>query len=157
MATISFGGAPGVYINEVAGQSATPAIAAFSTNYMLVEVAADIPTTLFPFNKPVQVTNTREYVRLIGGTIPTTKVELLSYQCVDAFFAQCYVGDLRVIRVGTPSNVVEIQFNPSGYKTNGLGVSSPLEAGDVVHVQLLINGARLGNFTASGTWKGVPV
>ncbi len=155
MATISFGGAPGVYINEVAGQSATPAIAAFSTTYMLVEVDAGVPTTLFPFNKPVQVTNTREYVRLIGGVIPTTKIELLSYQCVDAFFAQCYVGDLRVIRVGTPANIVEVQFNPSGFKTNGLGVSTPLEAGDVVYAQLLINGARLGEFTASGTWKGV--
>jgi len=157
MATISFGGAPGVYINEVAGQSATPAIAPFSTNYMLVEVEPDVPTTLFPFNTPIQVTNTREYVRLIGGVIPSTKIELLSYQCVDAFFAQCYVGDLRVIRVGTPSNVVEVQLNPSGFKTNGLGVSTPLQAGDTVHAQLLINGARLGTFTNSGTWKGVPV
>jgi hypothetical protein len=157
MATISFGGAPGVYINEVAGQSATPAIAAFSTVYMLVEVAPEVPTTLFPFNQPVQVTNTREYQRLIGGVIPTTKIELLSYQCVDAFFAQSYVGDLRVIRVGTPANVMEVQLNPSGFKTNGLGVSSPLQAGDKVYAQLLINGARLGEFTASGTWKGVPV
>ena len=157
MATISFGGAPGVYINEVAGQSATPAIAPFSTNYMLVEVEPEVPTTLFPFNKPIQVTNTREYVRLIGGVIPSTKIELLSYQCVDAFFAQCYVGDLRVIRVGTPANVVEVQMNPSGFKTNGLGVSTPLQAGDIVHAQLLINGARLGQFTNSGTWKGVPV
>ncbi len=157
MATISFGGAPGVYINEVAGQSATPAIAAFSTVYMLVEVAPEVPTTLFPFNQPVQVTNTREYQRLIGGVIPTTKIELLSYQCVDAFFAQSYVGDLRVVRVGTPSNVMEVQLNPSGFKTNGLGVSTPLEAGDRVFAQLLINGARLGEFTASGTWKGVPV
>jgi hypothetical protein len=157
MATISFGGAPGVYINEVAGQSATPAIAAFSTVYMLVEVEPEIPTTLFPFNEPVQVTNTREYVRLIGGAIPSGKIELLSYQCVDAFFTQSYVGDLRVIRVGTPANVMEVQLNPSGFKTNGLGVSTPLEAGDIVHAQLLINGARLGEFTASGTWKGVPV
>ena len=106
MATISFGGAPGVYINEVAGQSATPAIAPFSTVYMLVEVEPEVPTTLFPFNNPVQVTNTREYVRLIGGVIPSARIELLSYQCVDAFFTQSYVGDLRVIRVGTPSNVV---------------------------------------------------
>ena len=112
MATISFGGAPGVYINEVAGQSATPAIAAFSTVYMLVEVEPEVPTTLFPFNTPVQVTNTREYKRLVGGAIPTTRIELLSYQCVDAFFTQSYVGDLRVIRVGTPSNVVEVQLNP---------------------------------------------
>jgi len=157
MATISFGGAPGVYINEVAGQSATPAIAAFSTVYMLVEVDPEVPTTLFPFNEPVQVTNSREYVRLIGGVIPAGKIELLSYQCVDAFFTQSYVGDLRVIRVGTPINVVEVQFNPSGFKTNGLGVSSSLQAGDVVFAQLLINGARLGEFTSSGTWKGVPV
>ena len=157
MATISFGGAPGVYINEVAGQSATPAIAPFSTVYMLVEVEPEVPTTLFPFNNPVQVTNTREYVRLIGGAIPSTRIELLSYQCVDAFFTQSYVGDLRVIRVGTPANVVEVQLNPSGFKTNGLGVSSPLQAGDLVYAQLLINGARLGEFTNSGTWKGVPV
>ena len=157
MATISFGGAPGVYINEVAGQSATPAIAAFSTVYMLVEVEPEIPTTLFPFNTPVQVTNTREFVRLIGGAIPSGKIELLSYQCVDAFFTQSYVGDLRVIRVGTPANVVEVQLNPSGFKTNGLGVSTPLQAGDLVYAQLLINGARLGEFTNSGTWKGVPV
>ncbi len=157
MATISFGGAPGVYINEVAGQSATPAIAPFSTVYMLVEVEPEIPTTLFPFNEPVQVTNTREYQRLIGGAIPSGRLELLSYQCVDAFFTQSYVGDLRVIRVGTPANVVEVQLNPSGFKTNGLGVSTPLQAGDIVHAQLLINGARLGEFTNSGTWKGVPV
>jgi hypothetical protein len=157
MATISFGGAPGVYINEVAGQSATPAIADFSTVYMLVEVENEVPTTLFPFNTPVLVTNLREYTRLIGGVIPSTKLELLSYQCVDAFFAQAYVGRLYVIRVGTPSNVVQVQLNPSGYKTNGLGISSPLQAGDVVHAQLLINGARLGEFTNAGTWKGVPV
>jgi hypothetical protein len=124
---------------------------------MLVEVQPEIPTTLFPFNEPVQVTNTREYVRLIGGAIPSSKIELLSYQCVDAFFTQSYVGDLRVIRVGTPSNVMEVQLNPSGFKTNGLGVSSPLEAGDLVYAQLLINGARLGQFTGAGTWKGVPV
>jgi len=157
MATISFGGAPGVYIEEKAGQSATPAIAAFSTVYMLVEVTVDVPTTLFPFNEPVLVTNLREYTRLIGGVIPSTKLELLSYQCVEAFFNQAYVGRLFVIRVGTPANVVEVQLNPSGLKTNGLGISTPLEAGDVVHAQLLINGARLGEFTNAGTWKGVPV
>jgi hypothetical protein len=96
-------------------------------------------------------------VTLIGGAIPSSKIELLSYQCVDAFFTQSYVGDLRVIRVGTPANVVEVQLNPSGLKTNGLGVSTPLEAGDEVYAQLLINGARLGEFTNNGTWKGVPV
>ena len=157
MATLSFGGAPGVFINEVAGQSAVPAIAAFSTVYMLVEVAVDLPTTLFPFNDPILVTNLREYTRLIGGAIPSTKLELLSYQCVESFFNQAYVGRLYVIRVGTPANVVELQLNPSGSKTNGLGISTPLEAGDVVFAQLLINGARLGEFTNSGTWKGVPV
>lgn len=157
MATISFGGAPGVFINEVAGQSAVPAIAAFSTVYMLVEVDVDLATTLFPFNNPVLVTNLREYTRLIGGVIPSTKLELLSYQCVESFFNQAYVGRLYVIRVGTPANVVELQLNPSGFKTNGLGISTPLEAGDVVHAQLLINGARLGEFTNNGTWKGVPV
>jgi len=157
MATISFGGAPGVFINEVAGQSAVPAIAAFSTVYMLVEVDVDLATTLFPFNEPVLVTNLREYTRLIGGVIPSTKLELLSYQCVESFFNQAYVGRLYVIRVGTPANVVELQLNPSGFKTNGLGISTPLEAGDIVHAQLLINGARLGEFTNSGTWKGVPV
>jgi hypothetical protein len=124
---------------------------------MLVEVENEVPTTLFPFNEPVLVTNLREYTRLIGGVIPSTKLELLSYQCVEAFFNQAYVGRLFVIRVGTPSNVVEVQLNPSGLKTNGLGISSPLEAGDVVHAQLLINGARLGEFTNAGTWKGVPV
>ena len=157
MATISFGGAPGVFINEVAGQSAVPAIAAFSTVYMLVEVDVDLSTTLFPFNEPVLVTNLREYTRLIGGVIPSTKLELLSYQCVESFFNQAYVGRLYVIRVGTPANVVELQLNPSGFKTNGLGISTALEAGDIVHAQLLINGARLGEFTNSGTWKGVPV
>jgi hypothetical protein len=124
---------------------------------MLVEVEVEVPTTLFPFNEPVLVTNLREYTRLIGGVIPSTKLELLSYQCVEAFFNQSYVGRLYVVRVGTPANVVELQLNPSGLKTNGLGISSPLEAGDIVHAQLLINGARLGQFTNSGTWKGVPV
>ena len=67
MATISFtsGGAPGVYINERAGVAGSPALASFSTVYMLVEVDPAVPTTpeFFPFNTPVPVTSTREIGR----------------------------------------------------------------------------------------------
>ena len=59
MATFSLSGdtpgAPGVYINERAGISASAAVASFSTVYMLVEAPESAPVQVFPFNTPVPV------------------------------------------------------------------------------------------------------
>ena len=169
MATFSLGtsgvtpGAPGVYINERAGVAGNPGIASFSTVYMLVEVPDYVPVTVFPYNTPVPITSINDYRVLTGGTIPTSRIPLLSYNCVFEFFANAQVGDLRVVRVGTPDNIVEIGFNPSANKANNSGLPSALFAGDVVYVQLNLNGQQLvagdgtTGYDSNGNWLGVPV
>jgi hypothetical protein len=168
MATFSLGGgvtpgAPGVYINEQAGIAASAAITSFSTVYMLVETEEDTPVTLFPFNKPIPVTSLNDYRVLLGGQIPTTRIPQLSYNCVNEFFQNAQVGDLRVVRVGTPNQIVELEFLPSGSKINTTSLPSSLMAGNVVYVQMIINGLKLvagdgsTGYTADGEWLGVPV
>lgn len=165
MATISFGstpGAPGTYINERAGNVSNAAIASFSTTYMLVETEENVPVTRFPFNSPVAVTSLEDYKALVG-TIPVSRIPLLSYNCVNEFFLNAQVGDLRVVRVGTPNQILEVEILPSASKTNSSGLPSSLEAGDEVYVQLLINGQKLvagdgsTGYTSDGEWLGVPV
>lgn len=166
MATFSFGtapGAPGTYINESVGNVATAGIATFNTVYMLVETEESVSTTVFPFNKPVPVTSLADYRALVGGIVPASRVPLLSYNCVNAFFQNAQIGDLRVVRVGTPNQIVEIEIMSSGTKISNSGLPSNLEAGDVVYAQLILNGLKLvaGNgstgYTSSGEWLGVPV
>ena len=169
MATFSLGtsgvtpGAPGVYINERAGNIAFGTPASFSTVYMLVETDATVPVTLFPFNTPVPVTSLTDYKVLGGGIVPDTGMPLLSYQCVDAFFLNAQVGDLRVVRVGTPNEIVEIEFLPSATKINATDLPSALIAGNKVYVQMTINGIKLvagdgsTGYTSGGEWLGVPV
>lgn len=165
MATFSFGvtpGAPGTYINERAGNIAAAGIASFNTVYMLVETEGDVPVTRFPFNKPIPVSSVEDYKSLAGG-VPESRIPLLSYNCVTSFFSNAQVGDLRVVRVGTPNQILEIEILPSGKKVNATGLPTFLEAGDLVYVQLIINGQRLvagdgsTGFTSSGEWLGVPV
>jgi hypothetical protein len=175
MATFSLGtsgitpGAPGVYINERAGLAGAPQLASFSTVYMLVETEENVPTTIFPFNTPVAVSSLNDYRVLNGGQIPTSRIPSLSYSCVEEFFNNAQVGDLRVVRVGTPNQIVEIEFFPSGSKTNTSSLPSALMAGNVVYVQMVINGLRLTSgvqddfnleypgFTANDEYLGVPV
>jgi len=168
MATIPLGsgitpGAPGVYINEQAGVAASAAIASFSTVYMLVETEETVPVTVFPYNTPIPVTSLNDYLVLNDGVVPTERVAALSYECVNEFFQNAQVGDLRVVRVGTPNQIVEIEFLPSGTKTSSTGLPSALMAGDLVYIQMLINGNRLvagdgaTGFDANGEWLGVPV
>jgi hypothetical protein len=168
MATFSLGGgvtpgAPGVYINEQAGIAASAAITSFSTVYMLVETEESTPVTIFPYNKPVPVTSLNDYRVLLGGKNPTTRIPQLSYNCVNEFFQNAQVGDLRVVRVGTPNQIVEIEFLPSGSKINTTSLPSALLAGNVVYVQMTINGLKLvagdgsTGYTADGEWLGVPV
>ena len=169
MATFSLGnsaavpGAPGVYINERPGAFGTPAIATFSTTYMLVETENNVSVTRFPFNTPVAVTSVADYKALIGGKSPTARIPQLSYNCVQEFFANAQVGDLRVVRVGTPSIIVETEFLPAGTKINSSGIPSALMAGDKVYVQLILNGIPLvagdgaTGYDADGEWLGVPV
>lgn len=168
MATFSLGGgvtpgAPGVYINESAGISAVADIASFSTVYMLVEAPEETSVTVFPFNVPVPVTSLDDYKVLVGGSVPTGRIPLLSYNCVNEFFQNAQIGDLRVVRVGTPNQIVEIELLPSGTKLNSTSLPSQLEAGDTVYVQLILNGNRLvagdgsTGYTSSGEWLGVPV
>lgn len=168
MATFSLGGgitpgAPGVYINERAGVVANADVANFSTVYMLVETPEAVPVTLFPFNTPIPVTSLNDYFALVGGSVPESRIPLLSYNCVNEFFQNSQVGDLRVVRVGTPDQIVEIEILPSGTKLSNAGLPSNFEAGDVVYAKLVINGNRLvagdgsTGFTADGEWLGVPV
>ena len=157
MATISVGrgGAPGTFIYEsgIASQSGT---ASFNTVYMMVEAPQEASVAVFPFNRPVFVGSLNEYENLIGG-IPTGGAELDSYYAVKAFFQQCTIGDLRVTRVGVPSNITEIAFDPSANKDNGVSAPTPMEKGDLVYVKLEINGVQLGAKTPAGAWLGVPV
>ena len=168
MATFSMGsgdtpGAPGVYINERAGIAASATIASFSTVYMLVEAPESAPVTVFPFNTPVPVTSLADYKVLVGGSVPTDRIPLLSYNCVNEFFQNAQVGDLRVVRVGTPNSIVEVEFFPSAAKASAAALPSALMAGDKVYVQMILNGTRLvagdgsTGYTANGEWLGVPV
>ena len=168
MATFSLGGgvtpgAPGVYINERAGNIASAAVADFSTTYLLVEAPENASTTVFPFNTPVAITSLADYKVLVGGTVPTGRITELSYNVVDTFFKNAQVGDLRVVRVGTPNQIVEIEIFPSGEKIGTSGLPTALEAGDVVYAQIVLNGTRLvagdgsNGYSAEGEWLGVPV
>lgn len=166
MATFSLGtvpGAPGTYINETTGNIATPGVASFSTVYMLAETEESVPVTLFPFNTPIPVTSLQDYKSLVGGVVPESRIPLLSYNCVNAFFQNGQVGDLRVVRVGTPNQIIEIEVISSGTKINNSGLPSNFEAGDVVYAQLILNGIRLvagdgsTGYSSSGEWLGVPI
>jgi len=177
MATFSLGtsgvtpGAPGVFINEQAGRIANADLASFSTVYMLVEAEESVPTTgnFLPFNTPVKVSSLADFRARLGGSIPSSRIPALSYNCVNEFFQNSQVGDLRVVRVGTPNQIVELEFFPSGTKINSTSLPSSLLAGNVVYVQMLINGLKLTSglndqfhtenpgFTADGEWLGVPV
>ena len=167
MATFSFGsgtssGAPGTFINEQVGNIAPAGIATFSTIYMLVEAEEDVPVTVFPFNRPVPVSSLSDYRTLVGN-VPESRIPLLSYNCVNTFFSNAQVGDLRVVRVGTPNEIVEIEILPSGLKLNDSGLPAPLQAGDTVYIQLLLNNQKLVSgdgstgYTSDGEWLGVPV
>ena len=169
MATFSLGtsgatpGAPGVYINEQPGKAAVPAVTNFSTVYMLVETQEDVPVTVFPYNSPVPITSLADYRVLNAGMIPTERIPSLSYNCVNEFFQNSQVGDLRVVRVGTPNQIVEIELLPSASKINSTALPSALQAGNVVYVQMTLNGLKLvagdgtTGYTANGEWLGVPV
>ena len=168
MATFSLGsgvtpGAPGVYINEQAGIAASAAISSFNTVYMLVETEETVPVTIFPYNNPIPVTSLNDYLVLNAGSVPTSRIPSLSYECVNEFFQNAQIGDLRVVRVGTPDQIVEIEFFPSGTKANTTDLPSALMAGNIVYVQAVINGNRLvvgdgsTGYDANGNWLGVPV
>lgn len=165
MATFSFGvtpGAPGTYINERVGNVASAGLASFSTTYMLVETEENVPVTRFPFNVPVPVSSLEDYRALVGG-VPDSRIPGLSYNCVASFFSNAQVGDLRVVRVGTPNQIVEVEIFPSATKIGSSGIPSALQAGDTVYAQITLNGLKLvtgdgsTGYTADGEWLGVPV
>lgn len=157
MATIAIGrgGAPGTYIYE-SGVASLGGVGSFNTVYMLVEAPQESSTLVFPFNVPIFVGSLNEYENLIGG-IPSSGSELDSYYAVKSFFQQATIGDLRVIRVGTPANIVQVGFNPSANKDNGISAPTPLKKNDKIYIKLEINGIRLGDVTQAGAWLGVPV
>ena len=160
MATISLGGArggaPGTFIYESAIASRA-SVASFNTVYMLVEAPQTASVAIFPFNRPIFVGSLNEYENLIGGTPGSGRAELDSYYAVKAFFQQCTVGDLRVVRVGTPSNIVQVAFDPGANKDNGATAPSSLQKNDQVYIKLEINGVSLGVRNSAGAWLGVPV
>ena len=150
------GGAPGSYIYEGAIASTT-GTASFNTVYMLVDAPDESSVTEFPYNRPIAIGSLNEYENLIG-TLPTTGgPELQSYYAVKAFFQQATVADLRVTRVGTPSVIQSLSFNPAANKDDGVSAPSSLQKGDTVYAKVLINGIELGDRSTSGAWLGVPV
>jgi hypothetical protein len=159
MATISLGGArggaPGTFIYESAIASRA-SVAGFNTVYMLVEAPQEASVATFPFNRPIFVGSLNEYENLIGE-LPTSGAELDSYYAVKAFFQQASVGDLRVTRVGIPSNIIQVAFDPSANKDNGVVAPSQLQQGDTIFIKLEINGIPLGIRNSAGVWLGVPV
>ena len=151
------GGAPGTYITESTGVSGAPQIASFNTVYMLVDAPEEVSISEFPENKPVAVYNLNDYLNLIGGQVPTSGSELLSYNAVKAFFRQAFTGDLRVVRVGTPANIVELGFDALGKSFDGTNLPANLTKNEIVYVQLTVNGYDVGEKTSAGTYKGIPV
>ena len=88
---------------------------------VVVPLHENVPVTVFPFNTPMAVTSLKDYKELIkvgNSTVPSGRIPLLSYNCVNEFFQNAQVGDLRVVRVGTPNQIVEIEFFPSATKIN---------------------------------------
>ncbi len=150
------GGAPGTFIYE--GAIATEAgRASFNTTYMMVDAPDTSSILTFPYNRPIAISSLNEYENLIG-TLPTAGgPELTSYYAVKSFFQQVNVADLRVTRVGTPSVIISLAFNPGAYKDNGVDAPSALQKGDTVYIKLTINAVELGEKTANGAWLGVPV
>lgn len=159
MATISLGGArggaPGTFIYE-SSIASRASVASFNTVYMMVEAPQEASVAVFPFNRPIFVGSLNEYENLIGE-LPTAGGPLDSYYAVKAFFQQASVGDLRVTRVGTPANIVEVSFDPSANKDNGVAAPSQLKKGDLIYVKLEINDIPLGVRNSAGVWLGVPV
>lgn len=150
------GGAPGSYVYE--GSIATTAGAAsFNTVYMLVDAPDESSVTVFPFNRPIAISSLNEYENLIGALPTTGGPELMSYYAVKAFFQQATVGDLRVVRVGTPAVIQELSFSPAANKDDGVSAPSPLAQGDKVYAKVIVNGIELGDRSTSGAWLGVPV
>jgi hypothetical protein len=159
MATISLGGArggaPGTFIYESA-EASRASVASFNTVYMLVEAPQAASVATFPFNRPIFCASLNEYENLIGE-LPTSGAELDSYYAVKAFFQQCGVGDLRVTRVGIPSNIVGVSFDPSANIDNGVAAPKKISKGDTFFVKLEINGVELGARNSAGAWLGVSV
>jgi hypothetical protein len=124
---------------------------------MCVDAPDETSVITFPFNRPISINSLNEYENLIG-TLPTTGgLALTSYYSVKACFQQAAATDLRVLRVGTPSIIQEISFDPSANKDNGVAAPSNLTKGDLVYLKLEINGIELGERTRNGAWLGVPV
>ena len=150
------GGAPGSFIYEgaIASQGAR---ASFNTVYMMIDAPEESSILTFPYNRPIAISSLNEYENLIG-TLPTSGgMALTSYYAVKAFFQNAPVADLRVCRVGTPSVIKEISFNPAANKDNGIAAPSQLVKDDIFYIKLVINGIELGERTRNGAWLGVPV
>jgi len=151
------GGAPGSFIYEGAIASQGAGVASFNTVYMMVEAPDESSILTFPFNRPVAINSLNEYENLLGTLPNTGGAALTSYYAVKAFFQQAPVADLRVARVGTPSVIKEVSFNPAAKKDNGIAAPSNLQKGDLVYIKLTINSIELGERTRNGAWLGVPV
>ena len=150
------GGAPGSFIYE-GGVASQSGVASFNTVYMLVDAPDESSILEFPYNRPIGINSLNEYENLLG-TLPTASgLALNSYYAVKSFFQQAPVADLRVTRVGTPSVIREVAFNPSAKKDNGVAAPSNIAKGDIFYIKIEINSIRLGEFTVNGSWLGVPV
>ena len=124
---------------------------------MMVEAPEESSILTFPFNRPIGISSLNEYENLIGSLPTTQGAALTSYYSVKAFFQQAPVADLRVTRVGTPSVIKEVSFNPAANKDNGFDAPSNISKGDIFYIRLVINGIELGDRTPNGVWLGVPV
>lgn len=160
MTTISFSGGrgntPGTYVYEQTIGTSPTQPASFNTIYVPVEVDLSVNSIVFPFNTPVRISSYREYIALLGNTTPVDKWQNLSLQYIESLFKMAGTGDVRVIRLASPSKTTQIKVDPSANAVSPSG-SHQLDIGDVVYVQLSINGFQLGESDSQGVYRGIPV
>jgi hypothetical protein len=118
---------------------------------MVVDVPVDVPVTLFPVNKPVQIGSINDYLNLLGGVLPPNYGSLVSYNSVKAFFYNAAINSiLYVARVGIPPvsqqlNILDTDINPL------IGFAS------VQYLRFTINNSLVGLLDANSNYLGVPV
>ena len=160
MTTISFnarGRAPGTFVFENTAGTNISSLTSFNTVYFPVEVDPAVSSIIFPFNTPVSVSSTADFLSLIGNKVPVDKWQNLSYRCVKALFDNAGSGDLRLVRLSAPASLTQLTFDPSASKLGGSADVTSLQAGDVVHLQLSFDGVQLGESDSQGNFLGVPV
>lgn len=137
------GNAPGSFIYE-SGQGSSVGAASFNTVYMLVDAPNDASNVTFPYNRPMECGSLNIFENLCGS-IPTGGAPLISYNAVRNFHLNVVSGDLRVVRVGTPSIIKAIECRFHNLDVNKF------------NVKVRINEVELGDRNSQNEWLGIPI